>query len=409
MNKFFVILVSLIFDYANSFAYESFADLKVQADNGNPVAQYDLGKYYIGNHSQANYQQSLKYLRLSSKEGYSLAKDLIHELTSKGYNGWGDFDLLPWYDFSPLSAESEKELNNRSSEGTAGASLELAHNFYFHKDYVQALKYYNLTLKQINPEKELWYAWEDSEAEGSVSTMKLEDVKIMMDAITRIAYCYEHGYGVQKDETKAIAYYEMFGGYNADLGYSETASTTDVCAFIKELLLFYNNPTLNEYVGECGGQIYDGFAPSPESSRAWSKISILKLKYLNSTAALKDILQHEQITSDPQWDTSAGSIWNLWAGEIYYKGIGVDKDYNNAFQIFNYLINEAKGPWNSELSDYYPEAYADACYRLYECYAFGRGVNKDSTKASHYFKEALIFGSSSAIYDDQKRYETLNQ
>ena len=94
---------------------------------------------------------------------------------------------------------------------------------------------------------------------------------------------------------------------------------------------------------------------------------------------------------------------------MYYKGLGYNTNYSTAFDFFNFICNVAEGPWGLELRDYYPDVYADACYRLYECYAYGRGVEKNAEKAEKYFKQALRFGCSSAIYDDQKHYEITNQ
>lgn len=409
MKRLLAFILPFIFISVYSFAYEDFHDLKNQADNGNAVAQYDLGVFFTGLHSQTDYKQALKYLRLSSKQGYTPAVSFLHDITSLGYNGWGDFDLLPWYDFGAMTSNSECTNIDGSMKGHAGASLLLAHSYYNQKKYAKALEYYNLALKQVNPKKSWWIAWEDSEAENGVATKELEPIKIIMDAITRIAYCYEHGYGVQKDVTNAIAYYGMFAGYDSDFGITNVECNTHICAIIKKNLLNYANPILTEYIGECGGQVYDGFAPCPEASRAWSKIYILRVKNEKAPSVIKQILNSfVQTQTDPNMDTSGQIIWNLWAAEIYYKGIGVDVNYSKAFKIFDYIANEAKGPWDSELCNYYADVYADACYRLYECYAYGRGVEKNSTKASNYFNEALINGSSSALYDDQKRYETLN-
>lgn len=100
-----------------------------------------------------------------------------------------------------------------------------------------------------------------------------------------------------------------------------------------------------------------------------------------------------------------GCIRVLWTAEMYYKGLGVSVDYALAFKLFSKVVHEGGGLWETPTYEYYPDIYADACYRLYECYAYGRGVERNTDKAQVYFKEALRWGSTSAIYDDQKRYE----
>lgn len=102
-------------------------------------------------------------------------------------------------------------------------------------------------------------------------------------------------------------------------------------------------------------------------------------------------------------------IQYLWSGEMYYKGLGVTQDYEKAFNYFNLIVNNPELNDLNDILNNYSEIYADACYRLYECFTFGRGVSVDKSKSKKYFNEALRNGSSSAIYDSQKHYEIINK
>lgn len=101
---------------------------------------------------------------------------------------------------------------------------------------------------------------------------------------------------------------------------------------------------------------------------------------------------------------TAGVPGWLWAGECYYQGIGVSKDYYKAFEFFSKVV-DSEDIVGMPLVECYPDYYADACYRLYQMHSAGLGCEKDDDLAKLYFRTAVKYGSSSALYDDQKNYE----
>jgi TPR repeat protein len=69
-------------------------------------------------------------------------------------------------------------------------------------------------------------------------------------------------------------------------------------------------------------------------------------------------------------------------GERYYKGLGVDIDYDEAFEYF--MIGDILG--NVESTGF-----------LGKCYFHGRGIDEDDDKAFHYFDKAAADGHLSSI------------
>lgn len=390
MKRLYACLMVVTLCTLASQGYETLKEALSAANGGDAAAQYEVGKYYMGIHLESDYQNALKYLRKSAAQGYEPAQRKLKEITSAGYDGWGDFELTPYYIIGYFTGDFEQKVIEKADAGRADAALLLAHSYFIKEEYELAVKYYEKCLSQLGHEH---YYLPDGE--------EMWEFQVVMDATSMLGYCYEHGLGVKKDLLRALAYYELLGGY---------ADTPDneVCREIKTLTLKYNNPVLTEITGECGGQVYDGFFPSPPASRAFSKAPILYLKLSKTDQALGAIEANEAF-EDSEWNNVSGSLLNMWAGELYYKGIVKPQDYNKAFKIFKYIADRPKGAWGvSEFEDDYPDVYADVCYRLYECYSLGRGVEKDSNKARYYFQQALKFGSSSALYDDQRRYEIVN-
>ena len=377
---------------------QNISALRQHADAGSAEAQYQLGEWYCGNHSQSNFELALKYLRASAKQDNQEAINLIHKLTSHGYEAWGKVSVLPYYDLGIVSQDIENGLLEYISKGNADASLLLANSYFLQGNYTKAVGFYNKTLELINPDRLGTLSNESGESE------QLEPERIILDAFSHLGYCYENGLGVNKDLMKAIAFFEFYGGY-------EETPNPNICRIIKELLMKYNNPALNEYVDECGGQFYDGLNgigfDDPTISRPWRNIGVLYLKIGDYKRATDNIIVEPPHTADNGWQYCGCPIQYLWSGEMYYKGLGVTKDYEKAFNYFNIVVSDPVLNQFCDILNNYPDIYADACYRLYECYAYGRGVSVDKSKAQVYFKEALRFGSSSALYDDQKRYEIL--
>lgn len=364
--------------------------LKLEASKGNPSAQYELAIHYL-NDENTNYIDVLQLLRQSTINGYHDAKNLLEELCSPGYEAWGDYNLIPQYTYGIIS-DSDKDFFLKwakdgcgvaDCKGHKGSFLIIAHSYFYENKYDKAIYYYKQALSQMK--------------EGNLGKFQNEDIDLWqawMDASTMIAYCYEHGYGVPKNLKQAIDYY-FIGGFYLYLDEGNKYDTSNIKNILKEI----NNPELNDACLSYGDN-YDGLSGSSFGARAWDKACILFLKSGNYKFA--DDLIFRELDLQDGWCYN-NPIRLLWTGEMFYKGIGRKQQYETAYKYFNFIVYSDK--FCLEVREDFPEIYADACYRLYECYAFGRGVSKNANMAEKFFNEALKYGSSSALYDDQKRYE----
>ena len=234
---------------------------------------------------------------------------------------------------------------------------------------------------------------------------------IISEICSLLGHCYENGFGVQQDLSTAIDYYIM-----CDL-------TNDICSMIysyrnhqlniKSILDEIGNTQLSDKILS-GLGFFDGWMPNPTPLRMFSKPYSLLIK--SKDYGLVDAIDRSTYLDNDEYianqhgklsvlfSSVMGVCAALWHAERYYKGLGVEKDLNKAFRLFFDLVNNTKAAWEEDIAQSYPDIYADACYRLYECYANGYGTNVDLKLAEQYFRKALIYGSSSALEDDQNRY-----
>lgn len=403
MRRIFLTLF-LTFFYSTVFA-EDVTTLISKAEAGNATAQYDLACYYLNN-TEANHIEVLHWLRKSSKQKYEEADYLIKFLIQDGYKSWGDYWLAPKYDFGILSESQEEDAKQHiikgcgdpECKGHKGNFIILAHSYFHQEKYPLAIYYYKQALTQMRKDNL------GIKVEGD----DMNFTEACMDAYTMLGFCYEHGYGVPKDLQTAVDFYSLGGVYfsNTDIANKYDASG------VRKILRECNNSDLYEDCGNFikpteaviwGNATYDCYVPLPSADRPWRKQGVIFFKMGNFDIA-KDLLNFsDNILSERISELSCINV--LWIAEMYYKGLGIPIDQIKAYKLFYKIANKVGGPWGTLTDEYYSDIYADACYRLYECYTYGRGVSKDKNKASYYFKEALNNGSTSAIYDDQKRYE----
>ena len=269
-----------------------------------------------------------------------------------------------------------------SCKGHSGFLVVLAHSYFYEEKYDKAVYYCKQALSKMK-EGNLGYYTTDLEFNIDFA---------WLDACKVLGYCYEHGYGVEKNDKMALDYYSI-GGYPLEENYNTDG--------IKSILNEINNKELFERIkSEWGLGLYADTGTRGTYQLAKIHMLYAKLGFQKSKEEYFKVIEKD-LKSLPGWSYLHCAPDMLWFGEIFYKGIGVSADYSKAYNVFYHIVHEL----DEYTSEIYPDVYADASYRLYECYALGRGVEKNSSKAEMYFKQALKYGSSSAIYDDQKHYE----
>lgn len=395
MKQFIFFSLLILFCSVNA---QDLNEIKSRARAGDASAQYQLAcEYLYDEENPTNYIEVLRLLRESSEKGNKDAADLIIDLSAPGYNGWGDYFVEPFYDHGILSDDFINFLYKKAIEGCGsenckghkGYLIDIAHSYFNEHKYNKAVEIAELMMSIMSEDN---LGKDIGEDENSVVDFSFHEV--LMDAFTMLGNCYEHGFGVSKNYKKALAFYSM-GDYLKEDEFEAFG--------LKSILESLHNEHLTSYLKDTEGYVGTGMYVDMVPTMSF-KIPMLLLKsglYQYADVYFKDY--DEYLIPDPQWDYTNIAPNMLWYGERFFKGLGVPVDYNKAFKVFYAIVHNFSRRF--DLYELHPDVYADACYRLYECYAEGKGVEKNNQKAELYFRQALKFGSSSAIYDSQKYYE----
>lgn len=176
---------------------------------------------------------------------------------------------------------------------------DLASNYFYLQKYSEAIKAYDQCIK-IEPMIEYYrkrgyiYQCMGKYELALKDYNAAQNLKPSSDVIGCIAYLYEHGYGVTKDEAKAFALYEE--AYEME---SESNSSDNIAA---AMLHCYH-----EGIGVA-----------------------------TSEAKIKEILANVMMNEHAKTDHSA--IWQLMLSYLYYEGIYVKQDINRAGQVAEQAI-----------------------------------------------------------------------
>ena len=357
------------------------------ADKGNSNAMYMLGCCYIDEEGvELDYIEGLKYLRLAVQKGNKHAKTVIENIKSNGHDDWGEIKLYGHYNQGVLNDEEIVQFKRKAIQGNAYACLLLGHSYKNKKDYLNAFQYYQAAADNLSGEAIKQLNKEDAKNKGEEYSSDFE--RLPMEICDQLGWCYEHGYGTKRDYNKAIEFYHKSDFF----GFGE------------------NENVRNELDSLCLG-IREAYAPAPTCMipEIREGLCYLKLKDYKTASGYfcSDITEYLKDRKEKWYLRPAHPAKPLWAAEIYYHGWGVNKNYKLAREILEFVCDDDT-EFGLALKAYQiaPQIYADACYRLYEFYKNGIGCEKDPSMANAYFKMALKFGSTSAIYDDQVKYET---
>lgn len=414
MKQIVIFFISFIIIGAPLSANEYLDSIKNEALKGNPNSQYELACLLMPPYDY-NYEQALYWLRMASDKGNQDASTLLNTLTTKGYDRWGDISFMSSFEYDDIETKDQIDqcilLSNKKN---SIASMLLARYYFYYKgDDVSAISYYKKVLSQIKDNineqyKQLFDASIIHESFGYDKESLNE--RLVVEALSMLGYIYEHGYGVKQSNEFALSYYVLLNQRIDNYDYS----------IAYNLLKSFDNPYLESlvYKKDLTGNITPIQITVIPESKIWTLLIkqkqyhyfISEFTDCENRARRRDEKFH---TGIPQAETLdfLEPCKSLWYGEVYFKGLGVEVNYNKAFSIFRDLVgNELNSAMYGDmgLNEAYPEVYADACYRLYECYADGLGTSPNSLKAEYFFRQALMYGSSSALFDSQQKYKVIH-
>lgn len=183
--------------------------LEEAAEQGNSVAYYELGNYYYERvETESDLVHVFSYYKKAALAGVA---DAMNNLADMYLNGEGtvvnEAEAFAWFKKAGALgvAEAKFTLGMMYEQGL-GISVDLHAAFSYYEQSAQegyeeaqyriGMIYFDGLLQK--PQKAEWaFQWFMKAAEQH-----------QLDAIFNVAYCYEHGQGVEQDFSKAILYYK---------------------------------------------------------------------------------------------------------------------------------------------------------------------------------------------------------
>ena len=119
------------------------------------------------------------------------------------------------------------------------------------------------------------------------------------------------------------------------------------------------------------------------------------IRWWRTLAETPDLSDKDREYTDEEYDNYQNAFWHIALaqyelGYLYYNGIGVEKDYEEAAKWFERSV------WNNGVH---------AKYELAKCYYFGHGVEQNSEKALEFLKSAAKDMHPDAINHLEMWYE----
>ena len=219
------------------------SEWKASADQGNSVAQHNLGLMYtLGDGVPQNYVEAMKWYRLAANQGYAYAQHNIglmydkgngveqnygqavkwYRLAGEGGNVRAQFILGLWYSIgdqvSQNNEEAVKWYRLATDQGHERAQLFLASMYALGlgvpRDYIEAEKLYRLAADQENAEAQFnlgtIYANGKGVTQNYIEAMKwyrLAANQRHAKAQNNLGAIYDYGYGVLVDDVEAVRWY----------------------------------------------------------------------------------------------------------------------------------------------------------------------------------------------------------
>lgn len=325
--------------------------LKVNAENGDAQAQYELACLYSYGDTiegaQLNFEEALKWLRKSAKQKYPPAFNAIGLAYENGEGVKRDLKkALKWFK-KASDAGDVVALRNLASCYKYGELVK--------KDLNLSKEYY---ISAYNTAKKLAESGDkraqfvlgvccefgggtEQNYEKAVEWYKLAAENGSITALTNLGVCYEFGNGVAKNLDEAVKCYKEA----ANRGHARAQTNLGVC-----------------YEG--GNGVEQNYNKAIE----WYQ-KAAKRNYASGQCFL---------------------------AECYENGYGTDVNIEEAFKLYKKAAERG---------------FDRAQYYLAECYRYGKGVKKNLKKAIYWYKKAADQDYWSAKYalDELKRVKKLNR
>lgn len=169
---FFLVVLTVVVMYKNTFSTTDIELLRQAAEQGDAVAQFQLGTaYYTGQSVQQDFQEAIKWYRKVAEQGFAIAQHNLGLAYSRGEGvPQDDKQAAYWY-------RKAAEQGDRRAQNNLGNLYRMGKGVP--QDYVEAIKWYRKSAEQGNP-----------------------------IAQYNLSVAYDLGQGVPQNKTEAIKWYQ---------------------------------------------------------------------------------------------------------------------------------------------------------------------------------------------------------
>ena len=329
---------------------------KLAAEQGDAVAQYNLGNCYLyGEGVEKNYEEAVKWYRLAAEQGDAFAQNKLGVCYEKGTGVEQNYEeAAKWY---ALAAE-QGYVDARNN--LIGLNLITENNdidiLIKHAEQGGAFAQNDLGARYI-----IGYGVEQNYEEG-IKWYKRAAKQGYDRSQYLLGGCYREGIGVEQNYEEAFKWYKLA----AEQGYAKAQNN---------LGYFYNEGI--------------GVEQNHEEAFKWYKLAA------------------EQGVAPAQYSL----------GLCYFKGEGVNQNYEEAFKWFKLAAEQGYAEAQNNLGTYYAKGecveqnYEEAAkwfklaaeqgdavaqYNLGDCYLYGEGVERNYEEAVKWYRLAAEQGDAFA-------------
>ncbi len=341
---------------------EASPKLRKGTDSGDPVDQFNNGLFWYNNRgSGRNYEEAVKWFRLSADQGYAKAQNSLGVCYYNGRGVQKDYNMaVKWY----YAAANQ---GNANAQYNLGVCYSNGHG-----------------VQRNNAEAAKWYFY--AAEQGIVS------------AQSSLADCYKNGRGIQRNDAEAVKWYTLA----ADQGDAAAQCGLGICYyaghgvqqdFAMAVKWFQKAAEKEDAVAQLNlGVCYSsgqGVPKNPAEAAKWYNRAAshgnaaaqynLGICYSSGQGVPKNPAQsvHWYLMAANQGYASAQC--NL--GFCYYSGQGVRQNFSEAVKWYRLAAKQG---------------VAKAQYNLGICYHYGHGVQRDYDEAEKWYRLAAKKGVAAA-------------
>ena len=341
---------------------------KKSADQNDPDGLFNFGMMHFNGYWKGENEyffidkkEGINYLQQAKFQGNKQAVEILSKIESSKDRDWFE---MPWNlllyetkNYNLHDAETINLFQTKKNKLIPLINTNPLACFYLgileesRENYAMALSYFHKSFNMFHPNGKFDLKRNYINPITNEKYSELSELEVH----NKLGYYYENGIGCEKDYDKAIYYY-----------------------------------THEDGCGEWLGYVLESVRPKIRGALIYKKSGYPTKCF--------EILSKPKLCEEPEV--------LMLLGESYLNGYGTQQNYSKAFECYHKIIDSRFVDLSGlkKVRDSYPDLYADSCYRLYEMYLNGLGIEKDIFYADAYFDEALRYGNISAMKKYMKEF-----